>query len=159
MPQIINIIIRRSMQSAVLKSWHNSNKSQLYPSFIWSNVKLLCSQLNPPFPVIRRTIQVHISISISLNFVMNISALLFAWHVVLTLQVLWEMFCMLLLLLHLLHAVSIKVLLHMSFKYLERSNYVICHCTIFLTLHYRYFRSIAIKYVIRSLKLPTCSMS
>jgi len=131
MPQIINIKIRQSMQTAFLKSWHNSNKSLLYPLFIWSNVTLLCSQVNPPVPIARRTIPVHIHLFISLPFVKYISAILFAWHVVLTLQVSWQMFCVSLVLLHLLHAVTINVLLHMSFKYLESSNYVLCHCLIF----------------------------
>ena len=53
---------------------------------------------------------------------------------VLTLQVLWQMFCVSLVLLHLLHAVAINALLYVSFKYLESSNYALCHFIIFSNL-------------------------
>ena len=98
-----------------LKGWHISNKSILYPSFIWPNVTPFSSQINPPVSIIRRTVHVHI---------------LYSWHVILTLHLLWQMFCMSLVLLHLLHVVSINFLLHISFKYL-RVHIVHFHCIIF----------------------------
>jgi len=131
MPQIINIKICHSKLSAFHKSWHVSNKSLVYPSFIWSDVTLYCSQVNPPVPIARRTIPVHIHLFISLTIVKHISVILFAWHMVLTLQVLWEMFCVSLVLLHLLHALSINILLYISFKYFQISNYALCFCIIF----------------------------
>ena len=131
LPQIINFKMRIPCSWAFLKSWHNTNKSLLYPSYIRSNVTLLRSQVNPPVTIIRRTIPLHIHLFISLTFVKHISANLFTWHVVLTVQVLWQMFCVSLVLLHLLHAVAINVLLLISFRYLESSNNAHCHCIIF----------------------------
>jgi len=131
MPHIINIKIRHSIKSAFLKSWHDSNKSLLYPQFIWSDVTLFCWQVNPPVLITRRTIPVHIHLFISLNFGKYICAILFAWHVVLTLQLLWQMCCVSLVLLHLLHALYINILLHISFKYFQILNYALCHCIIF----------------------------
>jgi hypothetical protein len=51
--------------------------------------------------------------------------------VVLTLHVLWQIFCMFLVILHQLHAVSISVLLLISLTYLMSSHYALCQCISF----------------------------
>jgi hypothetical protein len=69
------------------------------------------------------------------------------------------MFCMSLVLLHQLHAVSISVLLLISLKYIESSHYALCQCVIFSNhplfsqyCHQIYFLELKTNYIFNCVK-------
>jgi hypothetical protein len=86
------------------------------------------------------------------NFLKYYSAILSVWHVVLAFQILWPKFCMHFVILYVLHALPISVLVFLLSKYLVSSRDALFIVKFSLT--FKYFRSIANKYITQRQKLP-----